>query len=204
MEHLLFSWLKYVWPWINVSVKKHCNTWCILISQAVDHRCKFDDDDFNSFRGIASEGQTHRHRHGLVYVNLFKVFMTYKSKTIHKRDIASTNIAAPSSDTCLPWFQFSGTHFLARTLFARGDHAAYSIRHACERVFPGNNVKEIACRAPKWFIWLIERWSRIKYTPYSDASIIENSSVSLLALEQWAQAWPVALLQKDSFFLWPN
>ena len=36
------------------------------------HRAKFDDDDFNSFRGIACEGHkhTHRHRHSLGWTAL--------------------------------------------------------------------------------------------------------------------------------------
>ena len=34
------------------------------------HCANIDDDDFNSFREIACEGQTHRH--GLVYVNFFR------------------------------------------------------------------------------------------------------------------------------------
>ena len=37
------------------------------MSEAVTVRAKFDDDDFNSFGGIACDGHTHTHtrRHGL-------------------------------------------------------------------------------------------------------------------------------------------
>ena len=42
------------------------------------HHAKFDDDDFNSFRGITSEGQTHRR--GLDYVNFFKVLTDFENK----------------------------------------------------------------------------------------------------------------------------
>ena len=57
------------------------NTWYIPMSEAV-HRAKFDDDDFNNFRGIACDGQTRTHIHAdrqthtetnVVYINIFKV-----------------------------------------------------------------------------------------------------------------------------------
>ena len=39
----------------------------------VSHRAKFDDDDLNSFRGIACEGRTHAHTHFcLVHPKLVK------------------------------------------------------------------------------------------------------------------------------------
>ena len=64
MKHSLFSSLRaVVWPWINVKVNINNinNTWCILMSEAVN----FDDVGWwlqhwlNSFRGIACEGYIH-------------------------------------------------------------------------------------------------------------------------------------------------
>ena len=34
MKHLLFSWLRSVWPWMQVKVNI-INTWCILVTEAV-------------------------------------------------------------------------------------------------------------------------------------------------------------------------
>ena len=48
IKHFLFSWLRFI----------IINTWCI--SMTGSYRAKFDDDDFNIFRGIACEGNTDR------------------------------------------------------------------------------------------------------------------------------------------------
>ena len=62
------------------------------------HSAKFDDDDFNSFWGIACVGHTHTHTHtlqapliapqnthtekGLVYINIFKVTYDFENKNL--------------------------------------------------------------------------------------------------------------------------
>ena len=51
IEHLLFSWLRCVLPWMKVKVNI-VNTWCITHVWGI-HRAQFDDDDLNSFRGTA-------------------------------------------------------------------------------------------------------------------------------------------------------
>ena len=44
------------------------------------HRAKFDDDDFNSFRGIACERQTHTHTH--THTRLSSLKFALKTKRI--------------------------------------------------------------------------------------------------------------------------
>ena len=59
IEHLLFLWLRSVWPWTKVKVNT-INT-PVMHSQAWgSHRVMFDDDNLNSFQGIAGEGHTDR------------------------------------------------------------------------------------------------------------------------------------------------
>ena len=48
-KRLLFSPLRSVWPWVKVKVNI-INTWCILMSEAVTVRAKFDSgDDFTDW-----------------------------------------------------------------------------------------------------------------------------------------------------------
>ena len=69
IKHLLFSWVRSVWPWMKVKVDI-INTWYILMSEAVTVPSLTMMT--NSFRGIACEGHTHiardththTHRHG--------------------------------------------------------------------------------------------------------------------------------------------
>ena len=44
IEHLLFSWLRYVWPWMKVKLDI-TNTRYITLSEAITVRTKFADDD---------------------------------------------------------------------------------------------------------------------------------------------------------------
>ena len=58
IEHLLFSWLRSVWPWMKVKVDV-INTWCILMSEALTvPSLMIVTSTHNNFRGIACEGHT--------------------------------------------------------------------------------------------------------------------------------------------------
>ena len=82
IEHLLFSWLRSVWPRMKVNMYSH--VWG-------NHPAKFDGDDFNGFRGIACREHTHTHTHthtqiyyihalGVLYLILVQS-LTLKTKT---------------------------------------------------------------------------------------------------------------------------
>ena len=78
IEHLLFSGVRSAWrTWMKVMVNI-INTWCVLISEAA----KFDEDDFNSFRGIACKGQTQTqtHRPWVLYLILFSKSTDFANK----------------------------------------------------------------------------------------------------------------------------
>ena len=79
IEHLLLYWLRSVWPWMTVKVNIR-NTWCIGSCRA-----KFDDDDLNSFRGIACKEHTQTHTiHGQIFassiLNFFKIVRDSENK----------------------------------------------------------------------------------------------------------------------------
>ena len=46
------------------------------------HRAMFDDDDFNSYQGIACEGHRHTHnRLEVIYIQIFKGAYVFQLKT---------------------------------------------------------------------------------------------------------------------------
>ena len=77
----IISWLRSVWHWVKVKVKI-INMWCILMYGAVTVPT-FDDDDFNNFRGIAFDGQTHRQTQTETHTGIDTAsFMSPFSKTV--------------------------------------------------------------------------------------------------------------------------
>ena len=59
---------------------------CITVSEALNYHVKFDDVDFNSLRGIACKGHTHRHTDThtdsgpRLSLNFFKVVRDFENK----------------------------------------------------------------------------------------------------------------------------
>ena len=60
IEHLLFSWLRSVWPWMKVKVNI-INTWCILVTEAVTVSNVIAIASLVSEIWLATERHTHTH-----------------------------------------------------------------------------------------------------------------------------------------------
>ena len=65
------------------------------MSESVTVHVKFDDDDFNSFRGIACEGLTHRHRKTLKTKNQEKLEVSVyflHTQAVQEADISKHDV----------------------------------------------------------------------------------------------------------------
>ena len=96
------------------------NMRCITVSEALNYHVKFDDVDFNSLRGIACKGHTHRHTDThtdsgpRLSLNFFKVVRDFENKK---------EVPSPLSYSASVYSPARRTASVNEFFFQRGDNA---------------------------------------------------------------------------------